>query len=57
MAKRSVAEITTPNGALHLPADTPPIIVRALQVAASTQFCRFLTDVLVTNNGEYAVEA
>ena len=50
-------EVVTPNRIIRVPPDTPRVIIRALEVASSTQFCRFVSDLEATKSGEYAVEA
>lgn len=40
-----------------VPADAPKDVVRAIRVAESCQFCRFLGDLKREPNGEYSIEA
>lgn len=56
-----MAEVNTPEVASHssivVPDGTPEPIRRALDVAASCQFCTFLSPLEVTAEGEFAIEA
>jgi hypothetical protein len=45
------------NPVVGVPADTPRDVVRALRIAESCRFCRFLSELKKEPNGEYSIEA
>lgn len=48
---------STPRTCVGVPPDTPKDVVRAVRVAESCRFCRFLGDLKKEPNGEYSIEA